>query len=227
MNSGIVLESMRTDHLNPHQDIRESAILYALFVLPGVLAPGDVSLLAEGIGAIIALIVRNGAFALLLLYIGDIRDRRLFEPTEKKLSVPYAIGIALILFILSILIGAIGRYTGVWREAVFSSIIPEATDPLRWIAIVLLMVSVAGVEELFFRGYLIPQFRRIGASRELAIIASAILFAVGHGYQGPLALVFSFSAGVFLGIFWVRRPNLISLIAGHAVYNTIALVLAG
>ncbi|MFW6228111.1 MAG: CPBP family intramembrane glutamic endopeptidase, partial [Alkalispirochaeta sp.] len=78
---------------------------------------------------------------------------------------------------------------------------------------------------LFFRGYLLLRIRQFGASPFVAVVASALLFSVGHGYQGIPALVFAFSAGLFLGILWIRRPGIVSFTLGHGAYNIVALLL--
>jgi membrane protease YdiL (CAAX protease family) len=88
------------------------------------------------------------------------------------------------------------------------------------------MVSVGYVEELFFRAYLIERLGQLGRPRGQAVAIAAVMFSVGHGYQGWAALVFALLAGAALGALWLRRRRLIGFAAGHALYNLTAIGLS-
>jgi len=200
-------------------------VLFALFVVPGLLAPGDVGRLEIG-GVLVASMIRNIAFALLILYLADIQGERLsvvgIEGYLPLRGIPVFLGLFGISISVSVIIGGL---TGDVPDSLFRSISFDGDDPMGMFLLAAFMFSVAWVEELFFRGYLLLRFRQFGASPLVAVVASSLLFAVGHGYQGLPALVFAFSAGLFLGILWTRRPGIVSFTLGHGAYNIVALLL--
>lgn len=85
------------------------------------------------------------------------------------------------------------------------------------------MTSVGVVEETLFRAYLVGRLHQIGRPSWQAVGLAALMFSLGHGYQGVPALVFAFLAGVLLGLLWLRRPSLPAFAVGHAAYNLTAI----
>jgi len=78
------------------------------------------------------------------------------------------------------------------------------------------------VEELYFRGYLLP---RLGVLGRAAPLANAALFALGHLWQPWNApLIFAIVAVEAYAVRW-RRSVLISILA-HCTGNTIGAILA-
>jgi membrane protease YdiL (CAAX protease family) len=175
---------------------------------------------------IVASIVRNVAFALLILYLTDIQgERRSIVGEERAVplrGIPVFFGLFGVSIATSLLAGGI---TGDVPDSLFRTVSFAGDRPVQMMMLAALMFSVAWVEELFFRGYLLLRFRQFGASPFIAVVSSALLFSVGHGYQGVPALFFAFSAGLFLGIFWIRRPGIVSFTLGHGAYNIVALLL--
>ena len=91
---------------------------------------------------------------------------------------------------------------------------------------VVLVVVVAIAEETIFRGYLIHRLRTLSGSQPLAIAASSLLFALGHGYQGPSGLIAIGVIGVFLSLVYVWRKTLVAVTTMHFIQNFIGIVLA-
>lgn len=209
-----------------YRRLRELAILFTLFVVPGLLSSGNLTAVSAGFHSLGAPAIRNIAFGLLVLYLTDLQGERSLVRGTPGLNVSSAIAIAAVLFVLSLVISLLGDHFNVGSPAVFSGVFPVDTV-WGWSATTVLMLTVAWVEELFFRAYLILRLRQLHAQPFVAITIAALLFSVGHGYQGALALVFSFSAGVILGILWMRRPNLIAFTIGHGAYNIVALAVLG
>lgn len=214
--------------------LRETAIVFTLFVVPGLTSSAPLSHLVGGVAPLVALTIRNVAFALLVLYLLDIQGdqqiihRHVSEGTAFPLFVVLRVWGALLL--ISLLVSLISAAVGSGVAPVGTeSVVPALNDryhPMVWVPLlVVAMVSVGIVEELLFRGYFIGRIRQLGQPAPRAVVASALLFSVGHGYQGPAALVFSFLAGVTLGTLWVIRPHLGAFALGHAAYNISALAL--
>ncbi|MDA3950767.1 MAG: type II CAAX endopeptidase family protein [Spirochaeta sp.] len=209
-----------------YRRLRELVILFTLFVVPGLLSSGNMTAFDTGVRSLGAPAIRNVAFGLLILYLTDLHGERSLVRGAAGLNVPLAVGIAAALFVLSLVTGLLGDRFDVGSPAVFSGVFPDETVR-GWVSTGVLMLTVAWVEELFFRAYMILRLRQLHARRGVAIVIAALLFAVGHGYQGVLALVFAFSAGMILGILWVRRPSLIAFTLGHGAYNIVALAVLG
>ncbi|MCL4476794.1 MAG: CPBP family intramembrane metalloprotease [Nitrospirae bacterium] len=47
-----------------------------------------------------------------------------------------------------------------------------------------LVIVVALAEETVFRGYLILRFKNVMANTSAAVLLSAVIFSLGHGYEG-------------------------------------------
>jgi membrane protease YdiL (CAAX protease family) len=86
-------------------------------------------------------------------------------------------------------------------------------ESLVWIPLAL---SAGFCEELVFRGYLQRQFRAITGSVRLAVLFQAIVFGVGHLYEGlfPVALIILY--GVLYGLLAAWRKSLRPGMMAHA-----------
>jgi membrane protease YdiL (CAAX protease family) len=87
-----------------------------------------------------------------------------------------------------------------------------------WIA---LSVSAGICEELFFRGYLQQQFARIAGSVWMGVAASALLFGLGHGYQGASAMIAITAYGALFSILAIKWRSLRAGMMAHAWHDAI------
>jgi membrane protease YdiL (CAAX protease family) len=83
------------------------------------------------------------------------------------------------------------------------------------------MVLVAGFEELTFRGFLVPRLRVVLGHWYAAVLVSAVLFGLGHFYEGTLAVIQTAVLGAYFGFVFIARFRLPSVMLAHAVFNTI------
>ena len=94
---------------------------------------------------------------------------------------------------------------------------------------VYMMLAVALVEEVVFRGYLFKKLLDIGGSKWLAILASSALFGLFHIWGGNPWQIFITAA---IGLYWcvcrekVKHCTVPSLIIAHALHNTIHPIIA-
>ena len=103
------------------------------------------------------------------------------------------------------------------------------------IAVSVAIAVCAGLwEELAFRGFLFARIKAVfgivagkpvtrGALLRSVLLCS-FLFALGHGYQGPIGLVQTFVAGLFLAGLTAWRGSIHAAIAAHVFVDTIGLV---
>jgi membrane protease YdiL (CAAX protease family) len=90
---------------------------------------------------------------------------------------------------------------------------------LLWFASAIIAPAIVApvVEELFFRGLVLPA---IGANW-IGIVGSAIIFSAVHLVTGfhPLTAVSTFIVGIVLGVLALRTRRLGAGIVAHVVYN--------
>jgi len=87
----------------------------------------------------------------------------------------------------------------------------------------------AFAEELFFRGHFITTlWNLLGGSRAalfVTAVATVILFAAGHGYQGWAGMLDTgLYGGLVLTLLYLWRGRLTACIVAHALWNTLATV---
>jgi uncharacterized protein len=78
-------------------------------------------------------------------------------------------------------------------------------------------------EEFFYRAYLLRRLGEAGLPEWLSVALSTALFAVGHLYQGVIALVMAVLMGVVFSLVYIRRRNVHVVALGHGLYNGLAL----
>ena len=89
---------------------------------------------------------------------------------------------------------------------------------LAWIA---LCIVIGFSEELIFRGYLQRQLSA-WTNVPIGLILSAVLFGVGHRYQGKVSSVVLGVYGLFFGILAEKRKSLRPGMLAHAWHDTIS-----
>jgi hypothetical protein len=86
--------------------------------------------------------------------------------------------------------------------------------------------SAAFGEELLARGFLLQRFELLTRSTAGAVFLQALLFALGHGYQGITGVLSLFVVGLILGYFYLRAGrNLWPVIVAHGLIDTISITL--
>ena len=90
----------------------------------------------------------------------------------------------------------------------------------------ILVVVVAISEETIFRGYLMLRFSRVLHSRAWAVVLSALVFAIGHGYEGGAAVVTIGLTGVAFALVYLWRRSLVAVVIMHFALDFVALVVA-
>jgi membrane protease YdiL (CAAX protease family) len=131
--------------------------------------------------------------------------------------------IAFGMFLLSALVSWVGErgLVRLWMEA--SRRMPRQSVLLKFSLGTALNVAVLVpiYEELFFRGYLLQAYRRVGDG--FAIVASALLFAAGH--MVFFNVLYTFFCGLFWGILVVRYNSVLPSILCHMINNFAAIFL--
>ncbi|WP_374028921.1 CPBP family intramembrane glutamic endopeptidase [Bdellovibrio bacteriovorus] len=101
----------------------------------------------------------------------------------------------------------------------------DSLAPVYWILISLIG---GGFAEEVIRIFSLVSFEKAFGRKGLyvALIISSTLFGLGHIYQGPSGVIMNFFAGLFWGLLFVKRRNVITNIVTHGVYDLIGSLIA-
>lgn len=88
-----------------------------------------------------------------------------------------------------------------------------------------LVVVVALAEETIFRGYLILRFKNVMTNPAAAVVASAIIFSLGHGYEGSAGVITVGVMGLVFAFVYIWRGSLIAPMVMHFLQDFVGIVL--
>lgn len=89
----------------------------------------------------------------------------------------------------------------------------------------LLVIVVAIAEETIFRGYLILRFEDLIKSPFWSVILSALIFSLGHGYEGTSGVVTVGAIGAVFAIVYLWRRSLVAPSVMHFLLDFLSIVL--
>jgi uncharacterized protein len=95
----------------------------------------------------------------------------------------------------------------------------------EFVLAIALVAVVAVAEETIFRGYLILRFEALTGSRIAAAVLSAVVFSVGHGYEGSAGVVTVGVMGLALAGVYLWRRSLIAPVVMHFLQDFTSIVL--
>jgi membrane protease YdiL (CAAX protease family) len=98
-------------------------------------------------------------------------------------------------------------------------------DTTQILLATLLVMVVAVTEETIFRGYLMLRFKAITASSAVAVLLSAFIFSLGHGYEGSAGIITVGTMGVVFALVYLWRKSLVAPITMHFVQDFVSIVL--
>lgn len=198
-------------------------------VIPSVFLPGDLAGFDFAWIGIIQIIFGLLAIALALriarLRLRDVGLRFDGWPKEALIGAAVALVFALIQF--TVIIPATG---GAERSDVATNL--AQIGPTIWgvVGFIILAWTGAATEEVFFRGHFLNTLKGTLGGGRMALIAAAIatvvLFAALHGYQGWTGVVDSgIYGGITLTLLYLWRRTLTACIVAHAFWNSLAAIL--
>jgi membrane protease YdiL (CAAX protease family) len=101
-----------------------------------------------------------------------------------------------------------------------------AKDVVQLVLAFILVVVVAVAEETIFRGYVILRFGFVTKSARAAALLSAVLFSLGHGYEGTAGVVTVGFMGLFFALVYLWRWSLVAPVVMHFLQDFMGIVLA-
>jgi uncharacterized protein len=102
----------------------------------------------------------------------------------------------------------------------------EATGGILESILGFILVTIVAIsEETIFRGYLLLRFNNIFTSTFFAVVLSAFIFSLGHGYEGTAGVITVGFMGFVFAIVYLWRGSLIAPIVMHFLQDFIGIVL--
>lgn len=98
------------------------------------------------------------------------------------------------------------------------------TDTAQILLATLLVMVVAVTEETIFRGYLMVRFKGITASSAVAVVLSAFIFSLGHGYEGSAGVITVGIMGAVFAVVYLWRKSLVGPMMMHFVQDFVSIV---
>lgn len=102
----------------------------------------------------------------------------------------------------------------------------EARGQAELLLAFFLVVIVAVVEETIFRGYLLLRFRNLDVSLPWAVLLSAVIFSLGHGYEGTSGVITVGAMGLTFAVIYLWRQSLVAPMVMHFLQDFTGIVLA-
>jgi membrane protease YdiL (CAAX protease family) len=96
---------------------------------------------------------------------------------------------------------------------------------VEFLLALVLVVIVALAEETIFRGYLILRFKAITSNPIGAALLSAVIFSLGHGYEGSAGVVTVGVMGLVFAFVYMWRQSLVAPMVMHFLQDFIGIVL--
>jgi len=89
-----------------------------------------------------------------------------------------------------------------------------------------LVIIVAVAEETIFRGYLMLRLIAVTESPTAAVALSAVLFSLGHGYEGSAGVITVGAMGAVFAVVYLWRGSLVAPMTMHFLQDFIGIVVA-
>jgi membrane protease YdiL (CAAX protease family) len=97
--------------------------------------------------------------------------------------------------------------------------------PFQVALAVVLVTVVAIAEETIFRGYLILRFENLFRDAAAAVVLSAFVFSLGHGYEGEAGVITVGVMGLIFALVYLWRRSLVAPMTMHFMQDFLAIVL--
>lgn len=126
-------------------------------------------------------------------------------------------------------------FGGAWLESALHAVgfslpatplpsLDPAPDPPQLLLAAILVAVVAFAEETIFRGYLMLRLTALTKSPAVAVALSALVFSIGHGYEGSAGVITVGALGAVLAVVYLWRGSLLAPVTMHFLQDFIGIV---
>lgn len=208
-------------------------LLFAVFFLPAILfQQGGIDINAfDRPNYHFAILVTAVPQALLILYILWLQPEeelahygfRSVGPSDILAAVAIAVGMFAVLLAAGALILLLPEHLqGALRSGFRFQFRTPNLLPLALVS----SLAIAYREEIFFRAYVLTRFEQLSVHPALGVPIAAVIFSLGHAYQGIGGALVAFILGLYLGWVYLGRRNIHVVSIAHALYNFSVLALS-
>ena len=122
--------------------------------------------------------------------------------------------------------GGLAVYVVSWQLGLTRTIVPSTLEGNWWDMPVLVLQALKNgiLEEVIVVGYLLHRLGQLGWSPWKAVLASSVVRAFYHLYQGAGMFVGNLVMGLVFGWFYVRYGRVMPLVVAHTVIDIVAFV---
>ena len=140
-------------------------------------------------------------------------------------EVALGVGLFFLLFAGTTLVESLLRWAGVPAAVTPMPRFLTAQGPAEVTLALALVAVVAFAEEIVFRGYLIHRLSAVTGRPAVAALLSAVIFSLGHGYEGTSGVITVGVMGVGLAFVYLWRRTLVAPIVMHFLQDFGGIVL--
>jgi membrane protease YdiL (CAAX protease family) len=177
----------------------------------------------------IATILRDLALVSLIVFFlwrnGEPIDEIGWTFRNGRADIALGIGVFILLFFGSSLLESALKAVGLSTPSTPLPSFLAGKGAAEWLLASFMVVVVAFGEETIFRGYLILRFKAVTGSSAAAILLSAVVFSLGHGYEGSAGVVTVGVMGLLFALVYVWRRSLVAPMVMHFLQDFITIVL--
>jgi membrane protease YdiL (CAAX protease family) len=177
----------------------------------------------------VATILRDLALVGLILFF-------LWRNRERIAAIGWTLRRWLLDVVLGVALFPVVFFGAAWLERILQTIgftVPSTPQPLlqpkmdviHLVLSIVLVTVVAVTEETIFRGYLILRFRALAGGAGWATLFSAVVFSLGHGYEGTAGVVTVGAMGLAFALAYLWRKSLVMPITMHFLQDFLSIVL--
>jgi membrane protease YdiL (CAAX protease family) len=135
------------------------------------------------------------------------------------------VGLFFLLFAGTSLVESLLRWAGVPAAVTPTPRFLTARGPAEVTLALALVAVVAVAEEIVFRGYLILRLAAVTGRPAVAVLLSAVVFSLGHGYEGTSGVITVGVMGLGLAFVYLWRRTLVAPIVMHFLQDFGGIVL--
>jgi CAAX protease family protein len=147
--------------------------------------------------------------------------------TTRNIWKEISIGILLFvpLFLASSVLESLLRKAGLSAPSTPLPALVSERGMAEFLLALFMVIVVAVVEETIFRGYLMLRINAITSSPAVAVVLSAVIFSLGHGYEGTASVVTVGVMGAVFALIYQWRKSLTAPVVMHFLQDVIGIVL--